>query len=151
LAIALGLATLRQPRHPLPWASINLYTLLLFVLAAAGQAACLAQLTGRSVDGWYRVVLQMSMIVPPVATITHVIWRAFGAAVPTRAATLGVGVAVVVFSVLALVGLLRPKPTPREATVDALEVPAPLIRGTSEAVVIRRGDSTGSRDRRVAR
>ncbi|MEQ1694064.1 MAG: hypothetical protein ABMA00_22430, partial [Gemmatimonas sp.] len=42
LAIALGLATLRQPRHPLPWASINLYTLLLFVLAAAGQAACLA-------------------------------------------------------------------------------------------------------------
>lgn len=136
LAIVLVLTALRQQRYQLPWTKINVNAFLLFVLGAAGQVACLAQLTGRNADGWYRLVLQLAVVVPPVAILTHIAWRAFGAPVPVRAATLGAGVVVAVLSFSGLLGLLRPKKAVSEVTVESLHLPALLVRGDSKVVVI---------------
>lgn len=136
LALVLVLTALRHQRYELPWAKINRNSFLLFVLGAAGQVACLAQLSGRNADGWFRLVLQLAVVVPPVAILTHIAWRAFGAPVPVRAATVGAGVVVAVLSFSGLLGLLRPKKAASEPTVDSLELPALLIRGDSKVVVI---------------
>lgn len=136
LAIALVLTTARQQRYQLPWTSINISALLLFAFAAAGQVACLAQLTGRNVDGWFRLVLQLAVVAPPVAILAHVVWRAFGAPLPMRAATLGVGIVVAFLSTVSVLGLLRPKPAPHEPGVDTLSFPALLLRGDSKIEVI---------------
>jgi hypothetical protein len=143
LSITVLLTTLRQQRHPLSWARINLGSFLVFALGTAGQVACLAQLTGRNADGWYRIVLQLAVIVPPVAVLTHIAWRAFGAPVPVRAATLGVGVVVAFLSISALLGFLRPKKAEPELTADSLEYPALLIRGDSKVeMVLKPADLT---------
>jgi hypothetical protein len=113
------------------------------VLAAAGQAACLAQLTGRTVDGWFRVVLQLAVIAPALGLLAHVMWRVYGAPLPVRAATLGVGMVVAAFSLASLLGLLRPKSPPREPDASALFYPALLIRGTSKVEIVdEAGDLT---------
>ncbi|MBL0170117.1 MAG: hypothetical protein IPP90_05190 [Gemmatimonadaceae bacterium] len=136
LALALVLTALQKQRVAPPWASINASALLLFALAVAGQAACLAQLTGRQDDGWFRLVLQMAVIAPPIAALTHIAWRAFGAPVPIRIATVGVGILIGGLSVVSLLGWLRPKPAPRDIDVHALAYPALLVRGTSKIEII---------------
>ncbi len=138
LAIVLVLTALREQRYQLPWASVNLYSLLLFALAAAGQLACLVQLSGRNADGWFRLVLQVTVVASPALILTHVAWRAFGVRVPIRIATLGVGTMVAVLSLVSLAGLLRPRSTPSQPTVNSLAFPALLIRGESKIEVVAR-------------
>src|SRR5262245_1781009 len=138
LAILMLLVVFRQQRYALPWGSINTWAILLFMLACAGQLACLGQLTGKQADGWFRVVLQLAVIAPPLAVLMHVMWRTFGLPVPMRVATIGAGVVIAVFSIVALLGLLRPKQVPaREPDANSLSYPALLIRDDSKVVIIR--------------
>lgn len=138
LALALLLTALRQQRHQLSWTSVNLFTLALFALAAAGQLACLAQLTGRNGDGWFRSVLQLAVITVPTIVLLHVAWRGFGVPLPSRIATLGIGGAVALLSVVALAGTLRPKPIVIKLTADSLAYPALLVRDDTKIEVLTR-------------
>ena len=136
LAILLLLVALRQQRYDLPWRSINLYAFLLFALAIAGQLACLGQLTGRYVDGWMRFVLQLAVVVTPLAVLTHIAWRTFGVPVPVRVATTHAGTVVAVLSIASLLGFLLPKQRPREPDASSLSYPVLLVRDDSKVEII---------------
>src|SRR5262249_12681954 len=59
-----------------------------------------------------------------------------GVPMPVRVATVGAGSVVAVLSLVALLGLLRPKPAP-EPDVTSLSYPALLVRDDSKVVIIR--------------
>jgi hypothetical protein len=144
LAVLLLFVAIRQQRYNLPWRSINTYAVLLFALACAGQIACLAQLTGRHVDGWFRVVLQLAVVIPPFAVLAHVAWRTIGVPMPMRAATVGAGVVVGTLSLVSLLGLLRPKQTAQELDANSLSYPALLVRDDSRVEIINRASALTS-------
>ncbi len=137
LALALLVAAVRQQRYPLAWSAINLATTVVFVLAVAGQIACLAQLTGRHADGFVRVLLQSVVIGTPVLVLLHIAWRGFGLPIGERVASSGIALTIAVLSVVSLLCVLRPK-SDRPLTVESIFLPALLVRDSASVHIVER-------------
>jgi hypothetical protein len=131
IGLSLILAALRRDRRALPW--INVVTFVVFAVGAAAQLGTLEQLSGHRSEGAYRVILQMAVIVAPVAALLHIAWRGLSSQAPNWWATKLAAGLVILASVTPLWG-------PRRAPV-AERLPDPLAELVFPAVMVREGGS----------
>ena len=138
IGLSLLVAALRRQRRALPWLPINVATLALFAGAAAGQIGMLQQLSGHGSEGIYRFILQLSVIVAPVAALLHIAWRGLSSQAPNWPATRLAPALVILASVVPLWGLLdRGAPPERSRDrLDEIVFPAVMLREAGSAVIV---------------
>jgi hypothetical protein len=137
IGLSLLLAAIRRQQRELPWAWINVATLVLFVGGAAAQIGVLQQLSSHRSEGVYRLILQMAVIVAPLAALLHVAWRGLSSQAPNSWATkLAAGV-VILASVTPLWSLQDSPVSDRPADrLGELVFPAVLLRERGSVIVV---------------
>lgn len=136
IAVMLVGAGARPPRQPIFGATLNRATVVVFVVAVTSQMAGLTLLVGRNSEGWYRLLLQLGVILAPAAAIAHVLWRGFGFAIPTGVATTGMATLAIAVSLVPWPGVLQSRRAVTSEAVDpfeGVEFPALVVAGDSAA------------------
>lgn len=137
IGLSLLVAAFRRVRRDLPWVWIDVTTVLLFVGAAAAQIGVLQQLSGHHSEGVYRVILQLAVVVAPLAALLHIAWRGLASQAPNWWATKLAAVLVILASVTPLWGLQRPAPSQsRRDRVDDVVFPAVMLREGGSVIVV---------------